>query len=266
MAQSNFTNVMEVIFRHEGGYVDHPRDPGGATNMGITHITLAAWRRKTVTKSDVRALTKDEASAIYEANYWQAARCDALPYGIDLTVMDGSVNSGPRRGVCWLQGALGVAQDGRVGGVTIAAARSAPVEVIQRACARRMGFLRGLSHWDAFGRGWSRRVADVEAIGTRMWLRAAGSTHTAVRKLEELATQAPKQAQDERRSGAAQVTTTGAGSVGGVSVGELSIEAIAAVALTAVIVAALLYWRAERKARYHEDRQAAYTAQLEELK
>jgi len=162
MTRANFPAVMEQIFLHEGGYVDHPRDPGGATNMGITHITLKSYRGRSVTKADVKALTKAEARAIYEANYWNPTKCDDMPAGLDLVMMDGSVNSGIGRGPKWVQAALGVAQDGKVGPATIAAANAANVaEVINKACDARMAFLKRLDTWDTFGKGWTRRVDSV---------------------------------------------------------------------------------------------------------
>lgn len=265
MARSNFDLVMLEIFAHEGGYVDHPRDPGGATNMGITHKTLAAYRGKPVTKADVRNLTKAEAREIYRLNYWNKIKGDALPYGYDLVAMDGGVNSGPSRGVKWMQRGAGAAADGRVGPQTLEACRSAGPKGIERACEARMGFLQGLRTWDAFGRGWSRRVASVEAVALRMHLRAAGSTQEARTWLEGLRDALPGKAADERRAGTAQTTATGAGGAGGVSVADLPPAAVVALALGVATVAALLFIRSRRKATYHEDRAEALSAELEAL-
>jgi len=169
MAERNFEAVMVEIFKHEGGYVDHPRDPGGATNMGITHLTLADWRGAPVTKQDVRELTKQEARAIYRARYWHAIKGDDLPAGLDLVAMDGAVNSGPSRGARWLQQALGVTADGVIGPKTRSAAIvSNHPKIISRACALRLDWLRGLHHWGTFGRGWQRRVEDVERVALAM--------------------------------------------------------------------------------------------------
>lgn len=169
MTAANFPAVMTEIFKHEGSYVDHPKDPGGATNMGITHITLAEYRGKPVTKADVKALTKAEAEAIYRKRYWNVIRGDDLPAGIDLVMMDGSVNSGVGRGPKWVQAALRVKQDGKVGSETILAARDAdPVKVINDACDARMAFLKGLKTWPTFGKGWTRRVDDVRKKALEM--------------------------------------------------------------------------------------------------
>jgi len=162
MTAVNFNTIMDHVFREEGGYVDHPADPGGATNMGITHITLAEYRGKPVTKADVRNLTRAEAREIYRKRYWNVIRGDDLPSGIDLVMMDGSVNSGVGRGPKWVQAALGVVQDGKVGPATIAAAKRANAAVvINAACEARMKFLRGLKTFNTFGRGWTARVERV---------------------------------------------------------------------------------------------------------
>ncbi len=169
MTQSNFNACLAHVLQWEGGYVDHPRDPGGATNMGITHKTLENHRRRPVTKAEVRNLTKEEAGQIYRKSYWNAVRGDDLPPGLDLVAFDAGVNSGPRRGIRWLQKGLGVAVDGVIGPKTLRAAKNADaVAAIKRACAARMGFLKRLGTWGTFGRGWTRRVDAIEAAAVAM--------------------------------------------------------------------------------------------------
>lgn len=167
--KANFDACMAHIFASEGGYVDHPSDPGGATNMGITIGTLSQWRGRKVTKAEVKALTKDEAARIYAARYWKPVCGDDLPDGLDLLAFDGAVNSGPSRGAKWLQQALGVTADGKIGPKTIAAAQStyAPA-AIQRAVAFRLAFLRGLKTWPTFGKGWTARMQRLEAAALAM--------------------------------------------------------------------------------------------------
>lgn len=132
MARENFAACMAEIIAHEGGYVDHPKDPGGATNMGITIGTLREWRGGPVTKGHVRSLTKREAETIYRARYWNPVRGDDLRAGVDLVALDPAVNSGVRRGVQWLQRAVGVAADGKMGPVTLKTANHAtPVDTIK---------------------------------------------------------------------------------------------------------------------------------------
>lgn len=168
MPASRWTLCLAQILKHEGGFADHPADPGGATNMGITHKTLARWRGVEpwwdLPKSEVSALTRAEAASIYKALYWERCRAGSLPAGIDLAVFDYAVNSGPDRAVKTLQALVGVVRDGFVGPVTLAAvARRDPRVLIEAICDQRMGFLQRLAHWASFGRGWTSRVADIRA-------------------------------------------------------------------------------------------------------
>ncbi|MBW6402061.1 glycoside hydrolase family 108 protein [Roseomonas sp. HJA6] len=161
-----FRICVEEILDREAGYVDHPRDPGRCTNMGITIATLADWRGRLVTCADVRALTELEARQIYRARYWNSVQGDSLPAGIDLMVFDGAVNSGPAQSAKWLQEALRVEADGAIGPITLAALREANdrAAVINRICNLRIAFLRELRTWRDFGRGWTNRVDTVRAI------------------------------------------------------------------------------------------------------
>lgn len=163
-----FERCLTEILRHEGGYVDHPSDPGGATNMGITRKTLARWRKVTpwtdLPKAAVAALTRNEAALIYRANYWNTAKAGSMPSGVDLALFDFAVNSGPDRAVRVLQAALGVAADGEIGPVTLAAVEAAdPRRLINALCDRRLSFLQRLTSFAVFGRGWTRRVAEIRA-------------------------------------------------------------------------------------------------------
>lgn len=161
--KSTFDEALEVVFRHEGGYVDHPADPGGATKFGITLATLSQWRGRATTKADVKALRKDEAATIYRARYWNAVRGDELPAGVDLALFDFAVNSGPSRAISTLQEVLGVPVDGRLGPVTMAALDANPAGTTVRViCGRRIAFLRRLATFPVFGRGWMRRVENIE--------------------------------------------------------------------------------------------------------
>lgn len=169
MGASNFERVMREIFHHEGGYVDHPADPGGATNKGITFAVLQSWRGKPITKQDVKDLTEEEARDIYQMNYWRPTRCDQLPDGVDLVMMDGSVNSGIGRAPKWIQLAVGVEPDGKIGPMTIAAINNAdPIKVIDMALDARLNFLQRLKHWETFGKGWKRRVDSVRQVAKDM--------------------------------------------------------------------------------------------------
>jgi len=164
MNNRRFEECVAIVLKHEGGFVEHPRDPGGATKYGITLRTLREWRGDdTLTADDVRALTEAEAREIYLARYWNPIRGDELPPGVDLAVFDYAVNSGVRRASRDLQAVVGVPQDGAIGRVTLAAVREHdPTIVISNLCERRRVFLRGLKTYDTFGRGWVKRVAAIE--------------------------------------------------------------------------------------------------------
>lgn len=169
MAAANFERALALALVHEGGYVDHPADPGGATNLGVTIGTLSDWLGRPASKAEVRALTKAAVAPIYRKNYWDRVRGDELPAGVDYCVFDFAVNSGPGRAIPSLQRAIGVADDGKVGPVTLAAAREKlAAQTIERICADRLAFLKRLKTWGTFGKGWSRRVEGVRAEAIAM--------------------------------------------------------------------------------------------------
>lgn len=169
----NFSAVLELIFESEGGYVDHPSDPGGATNMGITRRTLASWRKVSpytlLPKSAVQNLTKKEAGDIYRAWYWDRVNADLLPAGLDYAVTDYGVNSGPAKAVKDLQRIVGVTMDGVVGNNTLAAVAKWDIEdLINKYCDQRMSFLRSLKTWGVFSKGWTARVQKVRKASLGM--------------------------------------------------------------------------------------------------
>jgi lysozyme family protein len=159
-----FAECVAIVLKYEGGYVNHPSDPGGATNFGITLRTLRDWRGDdSLTADAVRTLNETEAREIYLARYWNPIRGDELPPGIDLAVFDWSVHGGVGRAARDLQTVLGVTVDGAIGRQTIAAVQRADhAEVIRGVCERRLNHLRSRPHWDAFSKGWSRRVREIE--------------------------------------------------------------------------------------------------------
>ena len=167
--KGNFDKCLPEILKHEGGWSDHPKDPGGATMKGITIGTYSDWKGRPVSKAELKAIPMSEIGAIYRKNYWDKVRGDDLPAGLDLVAFDGAVNSGPSRGAKWLQAGLGVKQDGVVGPATIAAANSADIKsVINRSCDARLAFLKTLKTWATFGKGWTNRVAGVRAKALSM--------------------------------------------------------------------------------------------------
>lgn len=175
MVASSFKAALARVLVHEGGYVNHPRDPGGATNQGITQRTYEAYRRgKKQRTRNVRSLTVPERDDIYRHQYWDAVEGDKLPEGVDYVLFDGAVNSGSKQSIKWLQRALGSAYRGPIDGVIGLGTLAALDEIenldslIDRICDRRMIYLRALEHWPTFKRGWTARVAGVRSVGQAM--------------------------------------------------------------------------------------------------
>ena len=153
-----FDQAFHALLGHEGGFSDHPADPGGKTRFGITE----AVAREAGYRGDMRELPIDLAKRIYKDRYWDAVRADELPAAVRYAVFDAAVNSGPRQAIRWLQRAVGAKDDGIIGPVTLAAVRAAdPERVLRRVLAARLRFMTGLPNWPAFGRGWARRIADL---------------------------------------------------------------------------------------------------------
>lgn len=172
MARSTLNTALELVFGHEGGYSNVKSDKGGPTKYGITHKTLAASRGvPSVTAAQVKAMSLEEASAIYERSYWQQSGGDLLPVGLDYAAFDFGVNSGPSRAVKALQKVVGARQDGVVGEQTLDAVRKYPggvSAVIRAYIEERMRFLRSLSGAQGFpanGRGWTIRVTGKDPKG-----------------------------------------------------------------------------------------------------
>lgn len=166
--KGNFERCLAETLKWEGGWSDHPEDPGGATNKGVTLATYRAWKGR-ATKADLRKITDAEVAAIYKAWYWQPVRGDELPAGLDLVAFDAAVNSGPSRSAKWLQLAVGAVQDGKIGPATIkAAGKQYQPAAIMRAIAIRRGFLKSLKAWPTFGKGWTARLDAIEAAALAM--------------------------------------------------------------------------------------------------
>ena len=165
---NNSKRAIAEILKHEGGYVNHPSDPGGATNKGITIGTYRRVINPNGTIADLKKLTTDDAIIVYKRQYWDAVLGDLLPAGVDYAVADFAVNSGPSRAAKYLQKVAGVSQDGKIGSQTLSAVEAMDEEVvIHMLCDERLAFmkrLRGGKLWVKFGKGWSRRVADVRRL------------------------------------------------------------------------------------------------------
>jgi lysozyme family protein len=168
--RENFRPSLAAVLIHEGGYVNDPQDPGGATNRGITQHVYDDWRRSQgLDPRSVRSLEQSEIEAIYRKLYWNACRCDDLPSGVDYCVFDFAVNSGASRAARYLQRAVEVAEDGQIGPMTIAAANKEPVcETIAAINSARLFFLSQLPTFARFGKGWTTRVGEVGVKAAEM--------------------------------------------------------------------------------------------------
>lgn len=172
----NFDRAVTAVLAHEGGFVDHPSDPGGATNKGITIANFRRYVKPNGTVADLRKLTTEQAKTVYRRMYWDAVHGAELPDGVDFAVFDFAVNSGPPRAAKYLQAIAGVSQDGRIGPATLKAVRAIPhAKLINVLCDDRLAFMKRIRHkktgkllWIDFSRGWSRRVAEVRSMALSM--------------------------------------------------------------------------------------------------
>jgi len=170
MAKWTYDEALRRLLAHEGGYSDHPSDPGGPTKYGITIHDYRRYVKPNATAADVRAMTIDEAKAIYRKRYWDALCCDDLPAGIDYAVFDYGVNSGIGRSGKVLRRVLGLPDNTHAVNATVLGAlvRRDPKAIITAICDERLAFLKRLKTWPVFGRGWERRVSEVRAASLRM--------------------------------------------------------------------------------------------------
>jgi len=176
----NFLMAFAETMAHEGGYVNHPDDPGGMTFRGITRKAYAAWKRvpvSSITEQQMRNIPLAECQQFYHENYWLPVGGDDLPGGLDFVVWDIGVNSGPKRGVKMLQkginklGRIKVQVDGVIGPKTISAAGYANVfDLIDEIGNTRLWFYISLSTFKTFGGGWMKRLLKVTSFGTAMAL------------------------------------------------------------------------------------------------
>lgn len=186
---ANFEPALGFTLRYEGGWSDHPRDPGGATMKGVTIGVFRAFKGRAVTKTELRNISDADLKAIYRKGYWNAVNADALPGGYDACMFDFAVNSGPSRALKYDK--LVKATD--------------PRARIKELCAKRGAFFRSLSTFDVFGKGWMRRVIALEAFA----LRLAGASPP------ELKAEAKKaEAKAAAHTTAATVSGTGAATAG----------------------------------------------------
>lgn len=169
--RANFATALKDLLSpdREGGFSDDPRDPGGMTNLGVTRAVWQEWVGHPVSEKEMRELSPVKVAPLYKAKYWDRVRGDELPDGVDYCVFDAAVNSGPGRAAKWLQACVGVEVDGGIGPKTLAAVAKADKQTLLDDYAkRRLSFLMDLPHWGTFGKGWTRRVTEVQSTATSM--------------------------------------------------------------------------------------------------
>ena len=249
MAKGNFVPCLGVTLGFEGFWSDHKSDPGGATMKGVTLAVFRKWYPG-ATKADLRAISDADVEKIYRVGYWNPVRGDDLPAGVDLAVFDFGVNSGVSRSAKYLQALVGVKQDGVIGPATLAAVKArGSANVVRSLCARRLSFVRGLSTFATFGKGWSRRIADVEARGVKM----AGASRD---ELAGVAREADHKAKIQNGAAVNSTLVTAGGAGGALEFGDVNWLIVAGV----VIVAGALVALVKSRANINADRATAYAA------
>jgi lysozyme family protein len=185
-----FQRCLKWVLVIEGGYIDDPDDPGGATNQGVTQRVYDDYRRSMGNKPQpVRLMANHERDAIYRIRYWALIKADSLPPGVSLVVFDGAVHSGVSQSVKWLQRAVGVPADGVIGPQTLTAVRAFdnPGVLIERICGQRLMFLQALKTWKKYRNGWTKRVANVRTTAQQWALAMAAPEVAAIAGAEKKA-------------------------------------------------------------------------------
>lgn len=160
---SNWKRSFDLLLQSEGGYADHPSDPGGRTNLGVTQVAWESYVGRSSNEKEMRALTREMVEPLYKRKYWDACRCDELPTGIDYLIFDFAVNAGVGRSVKTLQQSLGVIVDGAIGTITLRVANTEnPIEIINKFSSAKEVFYRSLPTFAVFGGGWLNRVDRVK--------------------------------------------------------------------------------------------------------
>ena len=165
----NYDKCLEMILHHEGGYVNHPKDPGGMTNLGVTKRVYEEWGGT----KNMKDLQVSDVAPIYKKNYWDKMKGDDLPGGLDLCVFDFGVNAGPGRAAKYLQKMIGTVVDGGIGPNTLAKLDSyvkehTIQETIEKYQSMRQEYYESLSTFSTFGKGWTRRVEETTTLAHKL--------------------------------------------------------------------------------------------------
>lgn len=175
--KENWDKAFELVIAHEGGFTNDERDPGnklpdgrkGCTMLGCTQANWEAHIGKKVTQDDMKALDKNDVKPLYKKNYWDAVCGDQLPAGTDYAAFDFAINAGPRAAVKLLQKAVGAVADGAMGPATMRAINSvSPLDLLPKFSKAKEDFYKSLPTFAVYGKGWLKRVADVEAKASTM--------------------------------------------------------------------------------------------------
>lgn len=165
----NFEKCLEMLLVHEGGFVNHPEDPGGMTNLGVTKQVYEDYVDRQVDEEEMRALTKKDVAPIYKKKYWDRCKCDHLKSGIDWAVFDWAVNSGTARPAKAIQKICGASPDGVIGPKTLHLLSTQNRKyVIEQLHDKRQSFYEGLSTFKTFGKGWTRRNKETKEKALEM--------------------------------------------------------------------------------------------------
>lgn len=153
-----FDEAFHELLGHEGGYSNHPDDPGGETMWGITQRVA----RANGYLGPMRELPVSLAKSIYKELYWDSVRADEVPKQARYALFDAAVNSGPVQAIKWLQKSAEVVDDGKFGPNTLRAVQAYDPELLEaRMLGFRLMFMTELGNWRSFNKGWARRVAKV---------------------------------------------------------------------------------------------------------
>jgi lysozyme family protein len=281
MVANNFAPALACVLVHEGGKDDDPVDPGGRTAYGVIQRRYTQYRKsKGLPSRDVWLITPDEREEIYKVYYWDVCRAADLPAGLDYCVFDACVNSGDGQAAKWLQRAINdvrarsgqgpIAVDGRIGDGTVqaAAAIDDTDALIGFLSERRLAMLRNLKTWWRFGKGWSRRVAEVKKLSQAVargsvpaptpkgWVTAPVETKTAGKALPSDAKPLPSPDKGviasgigTASSGVSTVTTTAAPAQGLSPTVDVILQVLIAAGVVLALVGAGYAWWANREAK-----------------
>lgn len=242
----NFQRALKFTLGFEGGYVNHPDDPGAHTYKGVTLTTLRRYKPG-ATVADLKALSNDLLEQIYRDGYWKEVRGDTLAAGVDGATFDYAVNSGPA--AAWKS--------------LVAVIGGPDHETVKKLCKRRLSIYQAFKHWKTFGKGWTNRITAGEALWVKWALAAQNDAAVVKQQLDDEASAAKKKAANQNVGG-----TAGAGSGGAAAtqIDPASVDAISGLLLGGMLVAgvalvAFLFWRA----KLNHQRAKAYAEQSAEV-